>query len=229
MPHADVDGADRAKTYSNKSKAPEVSRKPSKAREVRFEQILESAAKVFAANGYSEATIQQIAAELHMTGAALYYYVKSKDELLYLIWQRAGARLQAMIDEIRETDHASELKVRLVFRRHLRVIHEDRAIFEVLIQHRSRLPEYGREQLVDDERKYVHTFAALLQELPTAALARQHPRMSAIAMISTLNSVLRWRSHENGPALDDVADFYFALFFKGVAGQLPPPLPESAS
>lgn len=206
-----------------------MSRKPSKTRQIRFEQIVESAAKVFAANGYSEATIQQIAAELNMTGAALYYYVKSKDELLYLIWQRAGARLQAMIDEIRESDHGPELKVRLVFRRHLRVIHEDRAIFEVLIHQRSKLPEYGREQLVDDERKYVHTFAALLQELPAAALARQHPRMSAIAMISTLNSVLRWHAYENGTALDDVADFYFALFFKGVAGQLPPPLPESAS
>lgn len=195
-----------------------ATKKPSRAKQLRHEQVLDAAARVFAAKGYGEATIQEIAAEMDMTGAALYYYVKSKDELLFLVWQRAGARLQTMIDGVRQTTETPEEQLRQAFRQHLEVIHSDKPVYEVLILHRNRLPEYGREQMLEEERLYVHTFAALVEELPSAQLAVQHPRMAALAMISTLNATLRWHSPGTGPSLDEIADFYWALFMQGVGG-----------
>ena len=46
------------------------------------EEILRSASLVIARNGYQNATIEDIAAELLMTKGSLYYYFKNKEELL---------------------------------------------------------------------------------------------------------------------------------------------------
>lgn len=193
-----------------------VPREPrSRSKQARYEQVLETAARVFARNGYAEATIQQIAAELDMTGAALYYYFKNKDELLYEIWRRAGAKLQAMIEEVLELDATPEEKLRLAFRRHLEVIIGDKPIFEVLILQRTRLPEYGREQLVEDERTYVRTFSHLLEQLPEQTLGKRHPRIVTLGIISTLNAVIRWYSPGEKMSLGEIADIYYKIFLNG--------------
>src|SRR5262249_15935416 len=152
-------------------------KKRSRAKELKYEQVLDAAARVFAANGYAEATIQLIAAEMDMTGAALYYYVKSKDELLFLVLQPTGARLQSMIHGVRATSDPPLEKLRQAFREHLKVIHSDKPVYEVLIVHRNRLPEYGRDQMLEEERLFVHTFAELVEEMPDAGHALRHPRM----------------------------------------------------
>ena len=187
----------------------------SRSRQARYEHILETAARVFGRSGYAEATIQQIAAELDMTGAALYYYFKNKDELLYEIWRRAGAKLQAMIEDVLKLDATPEEKLRLAFRRHLEVIMADKPIFEVLILQRTRLPEYGREQLVEDERTYVRTFSTLLEQLPEETLGGRHPRIVTLGIISTLNAVIRWYSSNEKLSLGEIADIYYRIFLNG--------------
>ncbi len=45
--------------------------------------ILKSAAKAFRKLGYHGATVEQIAAALHMKKGNLYYYFKNKEDILY--------------------------------------------------------------------------------------------------------------------------------------------------
>lgn len=181
----------------------------------RYEQLLDTAAKVFAANGYAEATIQQIAAEMEMTGAAVYYYVKSKDELLYYIWKRAGARLQETLDEVMKLDISPAEKLELAFHRHLEMIITDKPIFEVLILQRSRLPKYGRDDLVADERRYVRTLTELLKEFPPGTLRGDNPHVLALGIIAMLNGALRWYSPSQRMNLADIAHLYYQVFTQG--------------
>ena len=48
-------------------------------------RILSSAARVFARDGYGGASIRAVAGDAEVSLAGLYHYVKSKEELLYLI------------------------------------------------------------------------------------------------------------------------------------------------
>lgn len=193
----------------------EVTGRRGRTKQDRYEQLLDTAAKVFAANGYAEATIHQIAAEMEMTGAAVYYYVKSKDELLYNIWKRAGARLQDALDEVMKLDVPPADKLELAFHRHLEMIVTDKPIFEVLILQRSRLPEYGRDDLVADERKYVRTLTELLKEFPSGALRGDDPHVLALGIIAMLNGVLRWYSPGQRMNLAEIARLYFEVFAHG--------------
>jgi len=51
--------------------------------EQRFEAVLKSAASVFAQRGYDRASIRDVAKAAGMSVPGLYYYCKSKDELLF--------------------------------------------------------------------------------------------------------------------------------------------------
>src|SRR6187401_2577156 len=62
--------------------------------------ILKSAAKAFRRVGYHGATVEEIAAALHMKKGNLYYYFKNKEEILYACHEYSLDRLNQIFDEI---------------------------------------------------------------------------------------------------------------------------------
>ena len=65
-----------------------------KAEETRFElqkdRMLKAAARCFNEKGYSGSSLKDVAKRLGLTDAALYYYVRNKEELVYLCYVRAA-------------------------------------------------------------------------------------------------------------------------------------------
>ncbi len=59
----------------------------------REQEIIAAAAKVFKEKGYHAATTRDIAAEVGIQQATLYYYISSKEELLYLVVREPIVRL----------------------------------------------------------------------------------------------------------------------------------------
>lgn len=187
-----------------------------KTKESRYDELIDTAARIFAAHGFKSTTIQDIAREMNMTGAAVYYYIKSKDDLLYEIWRRAGSKLQGSIDSIVNQNLNPEEKLRLFFRHHLRLIIMDKPIFEVLILERSRLPSKGKDALEHDERRYQETLSEIIKSLPADTLAITEPKILAFGILATLNGVIRWYSPQDRLSLDEIADIYFETFMRGI-------------
>lgn len=184
-------------------------------REAKFEELLNAAARVFAEKGFQDTTIQDVARELDMTGAAIYYYVESKERLLYEVWKRAGEKLQSGIDGVCEIGGTPEEKLHGVFRTHLKVLMENRSIFEVLILQRSRLPEFGREDLIEDERKYTASIGEVIASIPDERMRLKDRTILALGVIAMLNGVIRWYSPGDRLDLDAIADIYYEMFCHG--------------
>lgn len=65
----------------------------------RLYDILEGAAALFAKNGYHNTSIRDLAAELDTSLAGLYYYFKTKEELLFLISQYSFDSVVSSLNE----------------------------------------------------------------------------------------------------------------------------------
>src|SRR6266436_1616864 len=74
--------------------------------------ILKSAAKAFRRLGYHGATVEQIAAALHMKKGNLYYYFKNKEEILFACHQYSLDRLMELLAEIERSDATPDQKLR---------------------------------------------------------------------------------------------------------------------
>src|SRR5689334_18930281 len=74
--------------------------------------ILKSAAKAFRKLGYHGATVEQIAAALHMKKGNLYYYFKNKEDILFACHQYSLDRLTQLLDEIERSGASADEKLR---------------------------------------------------------------------------------------------------------------------
>src|SRR5262245_22285700 len=75
-------------------------------------EILKSAAKAFRKLGYHGATVEQIAAALHMKKGNPYYYYRNKEEILFACHQYSLDRLLALLDEVQQSGASPEDKMR---------------------------------------------------------------------------------------------------------------------
>src|SRR5438132_13900944 len=74
--------------------------------------ILKSAAAAFRRLGYHGATVEQIAAALHMKKGNLYYYFKNKEEILFACHQYSLDRLMHLLHEVQHSGVGADEKLR---------------------------------------------------------------------------------------------------------------------
>ncbi len=83
------------------------------------EQLVDAAAKVFAAKGYDAARLEDIAAEVGVLQGSLYYHVGSKAHLYRLVRQRRFVEIATRLDDISRTEAPAQEKLRLAVQAHL--------------------------------------------------------------------------------------------------------------
>ncbi len=141
------------------------------------EQILDAAARVFAARGYSGASINQIAAEAGFSKGALYWNFASKEELFFtLLDERIDERIRALFDmtEAAPPDEALEDRI-------------SQGVSAVLEQERDLVllfHEYSAMAVRDPRlrEKYVERNAMLRRGLARALSARHEALGLPLAM-----------------------------------------------
>jgi TetR/AcrR family transcriptional regulator, cholesterol catabolism regulator len=67
--------------------------------EERWSTIVDAAFDVFRQKGYQDATVQDVAERVGLLKGSLYYYIQSKEDLLYAIVQRAYLRAKQSLDD----------------------------------------------------------------------------------------------------------------------------------
>jgi TetR/AcrR family transcriptional regulator, cholesterol catabolism regulator len=65
----------------------------------RDQEVLQAATKVFHERGYADATVQDVADELGILKGSLYYYIKTKEDLLYWLLDEAHEAVEVILDE----------------------------------------------------------------------------------------------------------------------------------
>src|SRR5438094_4980761 len=75
-------------------------------------QILKSAAAAFRRLGYHGATVEEIAAALHMKKGNLYYYFRNKEEILIACHQYSLDRLLSLLDAVEHSDASPDEQLR---------------------------------------------------------------------------------------------------------------------
>ncbi|UNK47887.1 Rid family hydrolase [Arthrobacter sulfonylureivorans] len=183
--------------------------------DLKRDEIIATAAKMFAAQGYAGTTIQDIAAEIGVTGGALYYYVKSKEELAYLVLRRAGVNLSTMLEQIRELDYDPQEKLRLFVQGHLHTIMGDRAVFDVALSQRSHFPDQDLEIIIADERAYQDSVANLISSVPALRVGASESKILAHALLDMLNGTIRWYRPDGRHSLEKIGETLHSLFVKG--------------
>jgi AcrR family transcriptional regulator len=182
-----------------------------KASDTRFElqkgRMLRAAARCFNEKGYSGSSLKDVANVLGLTDAALYYYVKNKEELVYLCYVRAGDIGRETLDRaIADGDNGLDI-VRRYLRYHLEVMTGDRGPVAIMSEIPSLKPAH-RDEVLGISRKHSARFESILRQgIEDGSIAPCNVRMTGNAIMGALNWVPKWFRHDAAVAHSVVEEF----------------------
>ncbi|MEX1004620.1 MAG: TetR/AcrR family transcriptional regulator [Acidimicrobiia bacterium] len=186
-------------------------------RRLRGNQILDSAARIFARDGYHAARMDDIAAELDLTKAALYYYCASKEDLFVKVIE---ARVGIAVDALEHLDATTATaKVRQAVATHLQVFHHHRDIYTMFLGERLQAISAESASVVDEMgRRFERRWAEFLEEgMATGEFRADIDVFVTVkASLSMCNMTLTWFHPEGRLSIDELADRFGDIILGGI-------------
>jgi TetR/AcrR family transcriptional regulator, cholesterol catabolism regulator len=191
------------------------------------DEILLSAVSLFARRGFRAVTIDDIASNLGYTKSVVYYYFRSKSEILWQVFARNYDDYFRMISSV--TDQGlgpKETLARLITEHALHVMQrpEWNAIY---YRDESELDEKQRRQMSMRKREYDAKLELLYAEGVEAGEFRDVPPGIAVrAILGMCNSLYTWFKPEGALPAAVIAQHYVTMLMDGFAvssrsGKLP--------
>lgn len=181
------------------------------------EHILARAAELFARQGYTGTTMNQVAAACGVTKPTLYHYFADKQSLLLHIAAGHVARLQALAAEVEAMPLAPEARLRLLIERFMAAYADAQHQHRVLTEDVRFLPEAERTQVVAAERRVVAGFADAIVALRPELKGRALDKPLTMLLFGMMNWTFTWLRPDGQLSYDDLGDVIADLFCGGLA------------
>lgn len=183
----------------------------------RLQEICDTAAEIFFKNGYNATSLNQIADELGITKAGLYYYVESKQDLLYqIITLGLNSVEREVLNPARKITDAEE-RLRFIIKNHSRLsAGENHAV--IIISHEdNELSFQQREEILTRRREYFDFIRATLDDLQIENKLRKVDATAAtFTILGMIIWLSRWFSPRGKMSLEEVCEEVCEMALQGI-------------
>lgn len=179
--------------------------------------IFESAIKVFSRNGYTGATMDQIAANAGVAKGTLYYHFKSKEEIFKYIIKEGMNIIRNSIETITKNETNPINKLRTVCKLQLSLVYENRDFFKVVM---SQIwgQELRQHELRDSVKEYIGFIEKSLKEAVNSGFIKdQDTNFMAYTFFGTVCSAVVYELiNVDNLDINKVVDKLTHYIFKGI-------------
>jgi AcrR family transcriptional regulator len=170
-----------------------VARTPDETRfELQRHRLLKAAATCFNQKGYSGTSLKDVAHHLGLTDAALYYYVRNKEELVYQCYLRGAELGREAMDRARAEGADGFEQALLYIRYHVEIMVGERGPVAIMSEIPS-LKEIHREEILQISRKHSSEFEKIIQRgIEDGSIGSCDVRMTGNAIMGAINWIPKW-------------------------------------
>ncbi|HEX4218835.1 MAG TPA: TetR/AcrR family transcriptional regulator [Acidimicrobiales bacterium] len=189
--------------------------------EARWEEIIEVASTTFLKNGYEGTSLQEIASEVGILKGSIYYYIKTKEDLLFEIVNRAQNVYMATLEEDEEMASApAPVRLTGFIKRWISLTLKEQRGYRVAERSFTRLSPKRLKEVI--ERR--DTFSDFVKNIlvqgvkegafdPTVDVS-----LATITVFELLNSTQEWHQPKGRLSKDNVAEWYAQFIVRGLGG-----------
>lgn len=188
--------------------------------DARWSEILDGSAAVFARRGYAQTTIEDIADEVGINRATLYYYVGTKEELLVALLDGPIDMLRTRLEEVAGRSLPAQDKLVAALREYARTIAELPALFIFLSENVHRVMA-GQE--ADRIRANADRYGRVLAQIIADGAAKGEFRSDidaqtvVLGILGMFNWMHRWFDPHGRKSLMDFGEDFIALTLSALA------------
>ncbi|MFC1572474.1 TetR/AcrR family transcriptional regulator [Candidatus Eisenbacteria bacterium] len=184
----------------------------------RFAAILKTAAQIIADEGYEKASMRKLASRAGVSIAGLYYYFKSKEEVLYLIqYYTFDSLVRNLKDRLDgASQEPAEARIRLVVENHLSHFLKHLPELKVCARELESLKGDAYKKVLEKRREYYRITRKLIDELSAGSRQRLDSDMAALALFGMLNWVYMWFNPRRHSDLKRLEEQLSGIFIDGI-------------
>ena len=171
------------------------------------DRMLKAAAYCFNQKGYSGTSLKDVADILGLTDAALYYYVRNKEELVYQCYVRAAEVGRQAMDRAIEESASGYDQVHTYIRYHIEYMVGDSGPIAILSEIPS-LKRRHRNKILEISRRHSEGFEEFLSAgISDGSIRACDVRMTGNAIMGSINWVPKWFHGKRNMARTIVSEF----------------------
>lgn len=185
----------------------------------KLNDVLSATSALFARKGFERATIRDVSQATGMSLAGLYYYFKSKEELLFLIQFRTFDSICEKLREIISREKNPRTCLNRMINMH----------FEYFIRHMNDLKICSREieslegafyqKVAEKRREYFELTQSIFEKISgESGGVSSDSRLAALYLFGTLNWIYQWYRPGRYPDAAELAGQLAGIYLQGFPG-----------
>jgi AcrR family transcriptional regulator len=179
-------------------------------------EILKCAAAAFRRLGYHGATVEQIAAALHMKKGNLYYYFKNKEEILFACHQYSLDRLMELLDDVLQSGMAPDAQLRRVIVAFVHTILDELHGTALFLDLEALSPAHLRAVIVRRD-KFDHGLRQIIEQgIVDRIFTHTDAKLESFAILGAVNWIPRWFNPEGPASSQEIADRFADFLIAGL-------------
>jgi AcrR family transcriptional regulator len=184
----------------------------------RWQIILAGASSVFRREGFARARLEDVAVEVGINRASLYYYVGTKEELLVALIDQPAHEMTRHCQEALDSDGPADEKLRRALRAYIEDLQTYPELFLLFSesQHIATIPE--AEPIATNAEAYGDALLAIVDEGVRTGVFRPDldARLVMLGILGMHNWIHRWYSPDGRNTLKEIGDVFTNMVLSGL-------------
>src|SRR5215469_12326320 len=194
-------------------------------RELKRDAVIRAAAREFNRKGYHNTSLDDIAARLEVTKPTVYYYVTSKEQLLFECFVAGVEQIRAAFRAVRELAVPARERLNAVLRHYGEAVASDFGWCMVRAEDQDLSPAMSRH-IKSLKSEIDQGIRRLIREgIQDGSIEPCDPKMTAFALAGALNWIAHWYREDQSLTPAQIAEAFVTIF----EGGLRPPAAPSGS
>lgn len=181
------------------------------------EEILSTAVELFRTKGYHATTVREIADRLGVTSAALYYHVKSKEELLCEIFDRAMTAAERRLESVMALDLEPDERLERIIHEHVLANLDEAPLMAVFFNEVEHLPPDSYRIAVERKRNYTARIIRVLEEAIARGIVEDiDAELAVFGILGMCNWMHYWYRPDGRKSPDEIAQLFAHMVLRGI-------------
>ena len=193
-----------------------ASRERLRDRGLKREAVIRAAAREFNRKGYHNTSLDDIAARLEVTKPTVYYYVTSKEQLLFECFVAGVEQIRAAFRDVRQLAVPARERLNAVLRHYGEAVASEFGWCMVRAEDQDLSPAMSRH-IKSLKSEIDHGIRRLIREgVQDGSIGPCDAKMTAFALAGALNWIAHWYREDQSLTGAQIAEAFVAIFEGGL-------------
>jgi TetR/AcrR family transcriptional regulator len=187
--------------------------------QLKRQAVIAEASRAFGHRGYQNVSLDDIAKSLNVTKPALYYYFKSKQELLFECHNLSMELGDKALEKAEATGKSGLEKLQKFVSIYIQDFASELGASAVLHEYSAMTPS-DRKRITTRRREFDRRLRNLIQEgIDDKTIADCDPKLAVFWFMGAITTIPRWYSLDGSLSAIEIAEAFVQFLVKGIQYQ----------